>query len=841
MLVRDPVEHRGRPRGTARTTRPRSRRSPCRLRSRTSVSNVSLVALVAMSFLSGSVLRRMTTTGEAVSFPLALHSPRHVHAATGRARSPALELEILDRLGAGGHLRAAPRAEPRRPDAGRSSTARSPRTSRSGCTRRGGGRSRTSSSATRRCAASTSATRTASTARGSGSRSASSARSGSTRSARSRSTGSRSSRARCREVVVKSSEALTRGSIRLGQWMDWGNDYFTFSDTNIEYIWRFLKIVHERGWLYMGHRATEWCPRCGTSLSQHELTQSGVYQERADPSLFVRFPLLDRPGESVVVWTTTPWTLPANVAAAVHPEARVRAARERRVGRSRALPGRHVRRRVQGAELVGLRYEGRSTTSRPARRSSTASSRGTRSRSRKAPASSTSRRAAGPRTSSSARRSACRCCTPVDEAGRFYDDYGWLHGLSTAEAADQIVGDLGERGFLVEAGTYPHNYPHCWRCDTPLICRISDDWFISRRRAPPAAARGERDRALGAGLHGQAHGRLAAQHGRLEHLAPPLLRPAAAVLPVRVRAPERDRVEGRARASARSRASSSSRSCAGRGSTACRSAASRAARRSTRILEVGDVWLDAGIVPFSTLGWENPSGSPTATPPAPRAGSRAADLPDHAYWEKWFPADWVTEMREQIRLWFYSQLFMSVALVGRAPFRRVLGYEKMLDEHGREMHGSWGNMIDAEDAFARMGADVMRWQYCAQPPDRNLLFGFGPAHEIKRKLLTLWNSVGFLVHYANIAGFEPTSPTSTAGRRTAAARPLARRARRRSSSPRPTRGYEATLTVDVIARVRGVRRRPLELVHPPLAPALLARTTRRRSRRSGTRSCSRCA
>ena len=127
---------------------------------------------------------------------------------------------------------------------------------------------------------------------------------------------------RCREVVVKSSEALTDGSIRLGQWMDWGNDYFTFSDTNIEYIWRFLKLMHERGRVYMGHRSTEWCPRCGTSLSQHELTQSGVYQDRADPSLTVRFPLVDRPGESLVIWTTTPWTLPANVAAAVHPEER---------------------------------------------------------------------------------------------------------------------------------------------------------------------------------------------------------------------------------------------------------------------------------------------------------------------------------------------------------------------------------------------------------------------------------------------------------------------------------------------------------------------------------------
>src|SRR5215475_8766194 len=127
--------------------------------------------------------------------------------------------------------------------------------------------------------------------------------------------------AKCREVVEKSSTDLIAGSVRLGQWMDWGNDYYTFSDTNIEYIWRFLKIVHGRGWVYMGHRSTEWCPRCGTSLSQHELTQAGVYQDRADPSLYVRLPLLDRAGESLVVWTTTPWTLPANVAAAVNPDA----------------------------------------------------------------------------------------------------------------------------------------------------------------------------------------------------------------------------------------------------------------------------------------------------------------------------------------------------------------------------------------------------------------------------------------------------------------------------------------------------------------------------------------
>src|ERR671922_1624531 len=173
--------------------------------------------------------------------------------------------------------------------------------------------------------------------------------------------------AKCREVVERSARELTRGSIRLGQWMDWGNDYFTFSDTNIEYIWRFLKLVHERGWLYMGHRSTEWCPRCGTSLSQHELTQGGVYQERSDPSLFVRFPLLDRPGESVVIWTTTPWTLPANVAAAVAPDAEYGLRDNGEWVAVARYPADTFVRTVRGEELLGLRYKGPFDDLRPAR------------------------------------------------------------------------------------------------------------------------------------------------------------------------------------------------------------------------------------------------------------------------------------------------------------------------------------------------------------------------------------------------------------------------------------------------------------------------------------------
>src|SRR5918996_1682891 len=147
---------------------------------------------------------------------------------------------------------------------------------------------------------------------------------------------------RCRDVVVRSSEALTRGSIRLGHWMDWGNDYLTFSDTNIEYVWRMLKSVHERDWLYLGHRSTEWCPRWGTSLSQHELI--GSYVERA--------------GEYLVVWTTTPWTLPANVAAAVNPEAEYGRRQNGEWVAVARYPDEELEDRRLGADLVGRTYRG---------------------------------------------------------------------------------------------------------------------------------------------------------------------------------------------------------------------------------------------------------------------------------------------------------------------------------------------------------------------------------------------------------------------------------------------------------------------------------------------------
>jgi isoleucyl-tRNA synthetase len=560
---------------------------------------------------------------------------------------------------------------------------------------------------------------------------------------------------KCREKVIWSANELTRGCIRLGQWMDWGNDYYTFSDTNIAYIWGFLDHMHERGFLYKGHRSTEWCPRCGTSISQHELSQGGVYQDKLDPSLFVRFPLLERSGESLVVWTTTPWTLPANVAAAVKPDAEYgRRESGEWVAVARYPDDRFVE-RVSGAELVGLRYRGPFDDLAP-------------------PADVEHRiipwddvsleegtgivhiaPGAGQEDFELGRLHDLPVLSPVDESGRFYDSYGWLHGLSTIEAADQIVGQLAETGFLLEAGTYEHRYPHCWRCDTPLIWRVTDDWMIAVDELRPALLAANETVEWTPAYMGLRMADWLRNMGdwnisRRRYFGLPLPFYACAACDHLTVVGSREELAERA-VSGLEQLEELHRPWIDEVVIACEACGEPV----RRIPEVGDVWLDAGIVPFSTLGWKNDRWIEGGYATGASREISGADLPDHAYWEQWFPADWVSEMREQIRLWFYSQLFMSVALVGQAPFRKVLGYEKMLDERGREMHGSWGNMIEAEDAFTRMGADVMRWQYSSQPPSQNLLFGFGPAHEIRRRLLTLWNSAKFLVDYANIAGWSP--------------------------------------------------------------------------------------
>jgi isoleucyl-tRNA synthetase len=557
---------------------------------------------------------------------------------------------------------------------------------------------------------------------------------------------------RCKARVAKYAEIITDQCRRLGMWMDWDNDYYTFSDTNIEYIWRFLKECHERGWLYLGHRSVEWCPRCGTSLSQHELINS--YAELTHPSLYVRFPLKDRDGESLVVWTTTPWTLPANVAAAVKPDAEYGLTQGGEWWAVERKAETEFVRRVRGAELVGLEYEApfaqlpaqQGVVHRVIPWDDVSLEEGT-GIVHIAPG-------AGAEDFELSRVHDLSVLTPIDESGRFYNDYGEFEGRSTEEVEGPVKIELERRGLLVESGSIEHRYPICWRCSTPLVFRIADDWMIraDEIRQPMLDANATVEwtpdfysKRMDDWLRNMGDWNIS----RRRYFGLPLpfypcascgkLTVVGSVAELRERAtggldqlqelhrPWIDDVPIRCDCGAEVR----------------------------RVTEVGDAWLDAGIVPFSTLGWQNSEWKEHGYANGAAQGLTGADLPDHAYWEKWYPADWVSEMREQIRLWFYSQCFMSVTLTGKSPYRAVLTYEKLLDEHGREMHRSWGNAIDAAEALENIGADVMRFMYCEHVPSQNLKFGYGPAAEIRRRLLTYWNSVKFFVDYANIDGFRP--------------------------------------------------------------------------------------
>ena len=602
--------------------------------------------------------------------------------------------------------------------------------------------------------------------------------------------------ARCRERVARFSEEITERSQRLGMWMDWDADYYTFSDTNIEYIWRFLAEVHARGWLYQGHRSTVWCPRCGTSISQHEVF-SGEYRELEHPSLYVRLPLADREDESLVVWTTTPWTLPANVAAAVNPTADYGLTEDGEWWAVARKPDATFIRSALGGELVGLEYEGpfdhvsaqEGVVHRVIPWDDVSLDEGT-GIVHIAPG-------AGSEDFELGRMHELPVLAPLDEAGRMLPGFGF-DGLSTDDVAQPVIEDLESRGLIVESGRIVHRYPTCWRCGTPLVFRVVDDWFIAADeiRQPMLDANAtvewtpdfyskrmddwlrnmgdwniSRKRYFGLPLPfypcGCGHLNVIGSRAELEERAVRGLDQLQ-----ELHRPWIDEVVIR---------------CAD------------CAEEVHRVPEVGDAWLDAGIVPLSTLGWQSPEYVVGGNGTGAAKGLTVADLPDHAYWEEWFPADWISEMREQIRLWFYSMSFMSVTLVGRSPYQRVLTYEKLLDETGREMHRSWGNAIAVDEALGRMGADVMRWQYCSQPPSQNLLFGYGPGHEVQRRLLTLWNSCKFLVDYANVDAWEPRYEDLANGPE-GELEPLDRWLVERTHAlvRDATAGYESWLTVDVV-------------------------------------------
>jgi isoleucyl-tRNA synthetase len=618
----------------------------------------------------------------------------------------------------------------------------------------------------------------------------------------------------CKQRVLNFAAVQTEQSMRLGYWMDWNNpaelrrlrdalgkdpmalmtvqgprgpvtdtveglvgrlglpelggSYYTFSDENNYTIWLMLKSCYERGWLYKGHDVMPWCARCGTGLSQHEIVTEG-YQELTHPSITLRFPLRDRPGEHLLVWTTTPWTLTSNVAAAVGPELDyVRARQGDEVfylsrGTLHMLQGPYtVEGELKGHAMEGWRYEGpfdelpaQITQGAPeAHRvilwDEVGEEEGT-GIVHIAPG-------CGAEDFALGKEHGLPVVAPLDEAGVFVDGFAWLTGMSVHDVAPRIFDDLRAKGRTYHIADYVHRYPVCWRCGSQLVFRLVDEWFISmgaqldkpfgqvteeekrqhlRYQIMEVVTEGTRWYP-GFGLERELDW-LSNMHDwmiskkRYWGLALPIYECGQCghfdVIGSKEELRERavagwETFEGH----------SPHRPYIDAVEIACR----KCGARVRRIADVGNPWLDAGIVGMSTLRYRH----------------------DPAYWQRWFPAELISEsFPGQFRNWFYSLLAMSTVLERQAPFRHVFTYGTLLAEDGSPMHKSSGNMIEFNEAADSIGVDVMRWLYAGTRPEKDLLFGYHRADEARRQfLIPLWNVYSFFVTYANLDGWLPDRP-----------------------------------------------------------------------------------
>lgn len=539
---------------------------------------------------------------------------------------------------------------------------------------------------------------------------------------------------KCVDRVRHFSSVITEQSKRLGQWMDWENSYFTNTDQNITSIWYFLKKCHENGWIEREYKPMPWCPRCGTSLSEHEMT--GSYKMLRHNSVFFKLPVQEL-GCNILVWTTTPWTLSSNVALAVNEdidyvEVSLHSDEKHLILAKNAIKylgedKKEVLRAFKGKELEGMHFETcfpdfeaqKEIDHRIVLWDQVDAEEGT-GVVHIAPG-------CGAEDFELGESLGLAKVMPVDDMGIFLDGFGWMTGKDSHTVAPEVFEHLEQAGKMYKVMEIEHSYPVCWRCKSEVIFRLVPAWYIRTDELRPRLIRAAESVKWEPAFNGKRMVDWLNNMGdwnisRKRYYGLPLpfypcpecghltvigskeeLRELGGEAVDQLPELHRPWIDG------------------------IRITCPHCGAKVSRVQEIGDVWLDAGIVPFSTTGY----------------------FDNKEEWQKNYPAEWITEMREQVRLWFYSMLFMSVVLEDRAPYERVLSYNSVVAEDGSKFSKT-GFMIKFDEAAEKIGADSIRYLYAGAPVANDVRFGFNLGDEARRKLLAFYNIFTFYNTYAAI-------------------------------------------------------------------------------------------
>ena len=554
----------------------------------------------------------------------------------------------------------------------------------------------------------------------------------------------------CKKSVFTYIQDWEKLTDRIAFWVDLEEAYVTYTNDYIESVWWILKNFWDKDLLFKGYKVVPYCPRCGTPLSDHEVHYPDAIQETDDPSVFVRMPLVEQPDVSLLVWTTTPWTLPGNVAVAVHPDVDyVFVERDNNGTKEKLVLAKSLVEKVFGSEevkvletikgrkLKGVKYHPLFTFLPPAKTAhyvtladyvTTEDGTGLV---HIAPA-------FGAEDMDVAKQYDLPVLMTVQPDGKFISEVTPWRGQYIKEADPLIIQDLQARGLLFRSETYTHAYPFCWRCKTPLMYYARDSWYI--RTSAHRDRLVELNNTINWVPEHTREGRFGNWLANNIDWSLSRERYWGTPLPVW----ECEECDHRECVGSVSELSEK----AGRNLSELdlhrpyvdnvHWACPACGKQMSRVKDLIDVWFDSGSMPVAQ--WHYP-------------------FENKEMFEAQFPADYICEAVDQTRGWFYSLHAISTLLFNQVSFQNVICLGHIQDGEGRKMSKSLGNIVQPWDVLNEHGADALRWYlYTATPPGQERRFSSELVGEVIRSFtLTLWNVYSFFVTYANLD--KPTVTT----------------------------------------------------------------------------------